>query len=612
MAKKDFLLLNLLAIFIGAWFLQDLFLLNSDVSWLLHAAQLMLHGGTYATQFLETNPPLILYLYLPIVALKEYCHLNIIMALRVYLFFLSIGSLWLCAHYLKTLFANREEIRSLLLTFLAVIYLMLPLSDFGQREQLTMILISPYLFLLAARITNKDAQYAWLTGILAALGFCLKPFFLLVYALNEIYFILRARSLATLVRAETAAIILTTCFYLGVIYFIHHDYLTVILPLIAPYYYSIYADKLSHMLLQPTSIFIYVTSLFYLTQHKSIARDLGNILILNMTGFWLIYIFQRTDWYYHELPCLGYALLLMVYLYYSLLNNTIALYKTTAIAFSLLVFIIHYANYIYINIPYPFYLSLFFSLAALVSTLCIGCLYSAAWTYILTAVVVASTALFYQYLAYTIWYQHQIAFSAILMLLLLALILPHQNLKTTSRWLLLVAIGMLFFSYPCYRVAFVTSYSEHYFYLYRQFLAKAKPYQQHSIYVFTNTSELSFPLVDYLQQQYTSRFWSMIWLPQITNPRALNSYANFYREHESLLNLYIGFIVEDFKLNKPEYVLVDDRVNSPHHYYGASAPDFLALFKSNQSFKNIWAEYREINVIDSPPLCRFKIYSDAR
>ncbi len=616
MAKMDFLLLNLLAVFVGAWLLQNLFLLNSDVSWLIHASQQMLRGGTYAGAFLETNPPLILYLYLPVVLLKEFTQLNVVIALRIYVFTLSATSLWLGSLYLKKLFSTRQDISALLLTCLSVIYLILPLSDFGQREHLTVLLITPYLFLITARLKNIDVRLTGLIGTLAGLGYCLKPFFLVIFVMNEIYIWRRKRTIQACIRTETAAVILTSWLYLMVIYYLHQDYLTVILPLIAPSYYTLYTQTLSHMLYQPASVFTYCTILFYLMHRKIMDSDLSSVLLISMLGFWLIYISQRTDWYYHELPSLSYALLIMSYLYFALTHQPALtrneLLKTTLFTLGVFAYFIFAASYVYTNIPFPFYLSAFFCLLGIMAAFCISGVRSVLASYCLSIAIVLLASLFYQYLAHTIWYQHQIALTVIMVFLILELILPHQTLKTSINWLVLMLTGIAIFTYPFYRAAFVTVYSEHYFYLYRQLLAKAKPYQHHSSYYFTNTSELTFPLVEYTQQSYASRFWSMIWLPQPTNPLAIHSYTDFYQQHQTALDTYVKFIVEDFNMNKPETIFVDDRVNSTSYYYGAAAPDFLVLFSSNSAFNHVWSHYRMTNVIDLPPLCRFKVYTYQR
>ena len=51
--------------------------LNFDVTYLTHAAKLLLEGGTYTHGFFETNPPLILFLYMPPLFLSEATSISI-------------------------------------------------------------------------------------------------------------------------------------------------------------------------------------------------------------------------------------------------------------------------------------------------------------------------------------------------------------------------------------------------------------------------------------------------------------------------------------------------------------------------------------------------------
>src|SRR3990167_10746289 len=88
--------LIIVGIYFSAWMIQAHLLLNWDVSWLMLETGRLLRGGKYVTDFFEINPPLILYLYIPPVILNKIFSINIILALRLYIFFLTSGSLYFC------------------------------------------------------------------------------------------------------------------------------------------------------------------------------------------------------------------------------------------------------------------------------------------------------------------------------------------------------------------------------------------------------------------------------------------------------------------------------------------------------------------------------------
>ncbi len=80
--QRLLLILLMASIFLFAWKLQSALFLNYDVSWLMHASERLLAGGTYSRDFFETNPPLILYLYLPPVIFSKIFAFNLVLLFR--------------------------------------------------------------------------------------------------------------------------------------------------------------------------------------------------------------------------------------------------------------------------------------------------------------------------------------------------------------------------------------------------------------------------------------------------------------------------------------------------------------------------------------------------
>src|SRR5580693_6445502 len=83
-------------ILLFSWEIQNHLILNSDVSCLTYAASKLLLGGTYSNDFFEINPPLIIYLYTPVVLLKQMMSINTFSALQIYVATISFISLFLC------------------------------------------------------------------------------------------------------------------------------------------------------------------------------------------------------------------------------------------------------------------------------------------------------------------------------------------------------------------------------------------------------------------------------------------------------------------------------------------------------------------------------------
>src|SRR5438094_233352 len=108
-----------------AYFFQSRLLFSGDVGYLLHVANQLLAGGTYAHDFFETNPPMILYLYLPACLLCKLTAISIINASRIYFFFLIFISSSLCFYLMKKLI-NHPVTLSFAYLMLLFILLFLP------------------------------------------------------------------------------------------------------------------------------------------------------------------------------------------------------------------------------------------------------------------------------------------------------------------------------------------------------------------------------------------------------------------------------------------------------------------------------------------------------
>jgi hypothetical protein len=304
-------LLLISALYVLAAVLQERLLFNWDTSWLMHATEKLLAGGNYANDFFELNPPLILYLYTPAVLLNQWFGLPAYIGLQIYVFVLASISLYLCDHFASRIFRN-DFVTHVFLITAACVFLILPLYDFGQRENLLVIFTLPYFLLVSYRLENPSTRtrLAWLIGLFASLGFAIKPYFLLTPFLIEIFYFYQTRRIFSFIRAETLAIFIFVLCYMLFIYLFHYDYLAVVLPYVSHTYYLGIAFSWTPIFLSPTLLFclipIVLHGIFY---KKNPYKTVCNILLIAMISFLLSYLLQRTTWHDHILPAYSLAVL---------------------------------------------------------------------------------------------------------------------------------------------------------------------------------------------------------------------------------------------------------------------------------------------------------------
>ena len=173
--------------------------LNHDVAYLTWVADRVMHGAVYGRDVYDINPPLSFLIYVPAALLAQFMGFDPAIRLwTVAVVAVSIASLWQTADK-----SYRMPVVAALGIFVALAF---P-REFGQREQFALLLCAPY----TAGHTPRRGL-AVLNGVMAGIGFALKPYFLIPLAL---IFLTRRR-----LRLEEVAIAATgTTYAISIILF---------------------------------------------------------------------------------------------------------------------------------------------------------------------------------------------------------------------------------------------------------------------------------------------------------------------------------------------------------------------------------------------------------
>jgi hypothetical protein len=301
---------------VAAYFIQKMGLLNSDVGSLLYDTKLFLAGGTYVKDFFETNPPLIFYLYSPVIFLVKLTSMDIHTVFLLYAIFLALISLACSACLLNKIFIEKSEriISYVLFYTLLLVLLFLPGCEFGQREHFLMLFAFPYFFsaVLAAQGKKINFYFASFIGVMAGLGFGLKPYFLIPLILIESYLIYRKCRLFGWIRVETIVCLSILIVYLSSVFIFQPNYIYIMLPLIAHLYFVSTQESWIQIFSRLSVIFCCISlGYYFLFYNKKQHTDFSIILILALIGMMLAFIIPRAAWYYHVIPAFGLACLLM-------------------------------------------------------------------------------------------------------------------------------------------------------------------------------------------------------------------------------------------------------------------------------------------------------------
>lgn len=315
MRMASFFWVTTLFLIVTAFYVQTTLPLSSDVGYLMYASQQLLRGGRYVFDIFETNPPMILYLYFPASFLVAITSLSVSQAVQGYVLFLSFVSSYLCYVLLQKLFSEKPLIITLYVAML-VIFCFLPGISFAQREHIFMILVMPYLLGAAIVLKGEElpAGIAIVIGLLAGLGFSIKPFFLIPLCFVEISFVIRKKNLFAWVRLESLVILLVMLLYLWSIFIWHAEYWNTILPLVLQYYFTGVSQSFVKLLLLPLTLFcmvvIFLSLIFYRFVYH---RTFCSVMLLALVGMLLAFLIPCTPWFYHLIPALSLSVLLVTY-----------------------------------------------------------------------------------------------------------------------------------------------------------------------------------------------------------------------------------------------------------------------------------------------------------
>ncbi len=602
--------LPFLVVFIFSWIIQSTILFSWDVSWGLHEAARLLAGGAYGKDFFEPTPPMFLYVYLPSVLITKYFHISNVIAMRSYLFVLSAVSLSACHFVGKKIFWKEDkEIAQLFLLTIATIFLLLPLPfDFGQREHLLLILIMPYLLLVVAKLEGYACKtsHAVFIGIMAAIGFSIKPFFLMTFVLIECYFMLSRKQIYAFLRAETLAILTVFIVYLVLIAAFYQNYLFQIVPLVTRIYYQGYGFSMVEILKRPEFIFISLTMILSIAQlFNHSYKKLSIVLLLSIVGFIISYLAQHTLWYYHLLPAYSIAILLNVLLLsqFGLQKNTkkIQYFWMTGILIASAAFLYCYARDSWtLLVLEPNY---FFSyMAGLL--LILFYLFQQQKNYFKIGVSVLITiAVSYRFnteMSQTSWYPHQ--FLATLALITLFFILLVSNRRVGKyHAAMTMMIAMMVFAFPFYSAS-------HRYWAALDYKNRALPLIQfmnqnavnQPIYFLSTVMNYEYPIVEYTHAIPVSKYPLAMWLPGYVKAPGEN--RQWQQDH----NYFIDSIAEELNQKKPKWVFVDANKNKA--YLKGIEFDYINNFSQNENFRLAWKAYRYATTLHSEPAYCFNVY----
>ena len=313
------LLLASAAGFILGLGLHQVYLLHvgHDQSWCVYAAYLELHGVQLdGPQLIETNPPFIIWFSTLPVLLGEFLHIGILDGFRLFFdIVVVVCVVWTTALISRLLRSSTLSSWLFFITQLIVGLWLMNKNSLGQREQLLVLLVLPYLVLSAARMRDRSLGIleSSIIGLLAAVAICLKPQHILVIFMVEALVALTRRSIRSLWHPSVAAFATGIIAYLLSVALFGKTYLTEVVPKLRIAYSAM---NLPYSVLLHVHAAIFLGLLFCWILFLSIRRrmrfhELASLLGVAAVASTLAYLQQHKGWNYQIIPAAMFTVLFL-------------------------------------------------------------------------------------------------------------------------------------------------------------------------------------------------------------------------------------------------------------------------------------------------------------
>ncbi len=193
-----------------------------DHAWLVWGVDEMLRGGQLYRDIYEPNPPLIYWLYTPVIILAKHFGWEYVPSLRVTTILIIAAIITIC-HWLTNYSSLwRGSMRYSFLLAIAGTLLLTPdqLETFAQREHLFIILSLPYflMYLPSVELHLLPRAARIIFGALAGIVLCLKPPFFVLWIALIAYRMVATRSLKAVFGIAEIMVMLATTAYITVLY----------------------------------------------------------------------------------------------------------------------------------------------------------------------------------------------------------------------------------------------------------------------------------------------------------------------------------------------------------------------------------------------------------
>jgi hypothetical protein len=286
---------------------------SADVSFYLYGTNRIVDGARLYVDVVEVNPPMVFVIDMPAVLVARWLHVSDIAAYRVFVVAILTLSLGLSQSSLRLLCGGSGGPSRALVNFLLVFALFaVPGEAFGQREHVMLALAVPYvLFACTWAAGLRPARNAIIIGVLAGVGFALKPYFVLLWGAIELWLLVK-RPPGRFFKPESLAVGATIVAYVITVWLVTPEYFRLLQLLGTAYSRYMSVSPLTALAIGEGSA-VCLAALLAFAAFKRVGLDdpLREGLAVATASLLVAAALQRKGWWYHFYPSVATALVLL-------------------------------------------------------------------------------------------------------------------------------------------------------------------------------------------------------------------------------------------------------------------------------------------------------------
>lgn len=278
---------------------------NTDTSWNITLAEKVLDGERPYVDFIEINPPLSFFLYMPPTLIARLSGTTPEFMVDLFCFAGAALSLWLSGIILAR--GGGAGVDARLGLVAAAVLILLPARTFDEREHIALIACLPCLAGLA--VLAAGGRVALFEGVLAGVGaglaFSIKPYFVL-FALPVLLDLTRRQGWrALVVRGELYAALATMALYWAAVAVFIPAFFEHAAPMVRDIYLPV-RRPLTEFFSDPTIlIWLSLAAVLTFAARRRLAEPFVATLTLSSVGAIAAYLVQGKLWPYQGYPAVA-------------------------------------------------------------------------------------------------------------------------------------------------------------------------------------------------------------------------------------------------------------------------------------------------------------------